>query len=280
MPAPPVSALNGISKITPQLLSDVRNQFLTDVNSNGSLYYDEDIECIKSNDWQIQRFILENKYNQELALKGLTAAMRWRKSFGVKEINENDFPEEYYRSGSIITYGRDKNDAKIIIVRANIHKKVNEWSDIMKKFFIYQIEKIDFFNDGKGVTLILDCTAIGIGNLDLDLLQFIVTSFSSYYPKLFDAILIHELPYLLQYVFKLVQSWLPEDDQKFFHLTQKKNLNNFVSDQQLPDFMNGTNPDSYTIVPQNVVKAMDLVLRIGLKTKDAQKLKHLESYMK
>ncbi|CAG2106229.1 unnamed protein product [Medioppia subpectinata] len=191
---------------------------------------------------------------------GLTNAMRWRKSFGVKDLKESDFPEEYYRSGSIITYGRDRNDATVIIVRANIHKKIHEWSDVMKKFFIYQIEKIDFNNDGKGVTLILDCSGIGISNLDLDLLQFIVTSFSIMASR------------------RRSKSWLPEDDQKFFHLTQKKNLNEFVCEQQLPKFMGGNNPNSYQMVPKSALKAEDLVTRIGLKKKDAQKLKFLENY--
>ncbi len=111
------------------------------------------------------------------------------------------------------------------------------------------------------------------------MLQFIVTSFSNYYPKLFDAILIHELPFLLQYVFKLVQSWLPEDDRKFFHLTTKKNLNDFVAEEQLPNFLGGKNPLSYQKVPKNVLSAEELVTKIGLKKKDAGKLKYLENFM-
>jgi hypothetical protein len=150
MPAPPISALKGISQISPQLFCEVRDKFLAEVKSNPDLYSNEDIECIKANEWQIQRFILEHKYNAESALKALITAMRWRKLFGVHDLNENYFPQEYYRSGSMITYGRDLNDATIMIVRANIHKKISEWSDIIKKFFIFQIERIDFYNDGKG----------------------------------------------------------------------------------------------------------------------------------
>ena len=110
------------------------------------------------------------------------------------------------------------------------------------------------------------------------MLQFIVNTFSTYYPKLFDGILVHELPFLLQYVFKLVQSWLPEDDRKFFHLTSKKNLNEFVSKEQLPKFMGGTNSDPFQTVPKDVVTAEEFVKRVGLKPKDAEKLKFLHSY--
>lgn len=105
-----------------------------------------------------------------------------------------------------------------------------------------------------------------MGNLDLDLLRFIVTTFTQYYPKLFDAILVHELPYLLQYVFKLVQSWLPEEDRKFFHLTTKKTLRDFIGKEQLPSFLHGTNAQPWSSVPddhQAVLGAHEFVAKKG-----------------
>lgn len=150
MPAPPITALEGISRISRELFEDVRNRFLTEAKANPQLYYEEDIECVECNDWQIQRFILEHKSNAEAALKALTTAMQWRKSFGVKQLNDQSFPEEFYRSGAMIIYGRDRKEAKIMIIRANIHKKLAEWAEYVKKFFVYNIEKIDFDNDGKG----------------------------------------------------------------------------------------------------------------------------------
>jgi len=78
----------------------------------------------------------------------------------------------------------------------------------------------------------------------------------------------------------LVQSWLPEDDRKFFHLTNKKNLNDYVSEEELPKFLGGKNTLSYQTVPKNVLTANELVAKIGLKKKDAEKLKYLDSYLK
>ena len=123
---------------------------MAETKAHPQLYCKEDIECVESNDWQIQRFILEQKSNAEAALKSLITAMQWRKSFGVRQLNDQSFPEEFYRSGAMIIYGRDRKDAKIMIIRANIHKKLAEWNEYIKKFFVYNIEKIDFDNDGKG----------------------------------------------------------------------------------------------------------------------------------
>ena len=141
--------------------------------------------------------------------------------------------------------------------------------------------------------MVIDCTNIGIANLDLDLLRFIVTTFSQYYPKLFDSIIVHELPYLLTYVFKLVQSWLPEDDRKFFHLTTRKSLTNHIDKSQLPNFLlNGTNPARWDIVSKSstvkILSATEFVTAAiaapdtnneKLKPDSADKLKFLYQYI-
>lgn len=128
--------------------------------------------------------------------------------------------------------------------------------------------------------MVIDCSSIGLSNLDLDLLKFIVTSFSQYYPKLFDAIIVHELPYLLTYVFKLVQGWLPEEDRKFFHLTTKKTLTNFISTSELPSFLNGSILSNWQAVPTGVLPAAQFVQSKGLKADSADKLKFLNAHMK
>ncbi len=128
--------------------------------------------------------------------------------------------------------------------------------------------------------MVIDCAGIGLSNLDLDLLKFIVTSFSQYYPKLFDAIIVHELPYLLTYVFKLVQSWLPEEDRKFFHLSTKKTLTNFISTSELPPFLGGSNASNWRMVPTGVVPALEFVQLKSLKVDSAEKLKFLNVYIK
>lgn len=128
--------------------------------------------------------------------------------------------------------------------------------------------------------MVIDCSSIGLTNLDLDLLKFIVTSFSQYYPKLFDAIIVHELPYLLTYVFKLVQGWLPEEDRKFFHLSTKKTLTNFIATSELPSFLGGSNATSWQMVPNGVLPAVQFVQSKGLKAEATEKLKFLNAHLK
>lgn len=280
MPAPPISALEQIQKLDRSLVENVRSRFLAEANTQPNLYSPADVETVQKNSWQVERFILEAKLNGENALKTMKTAMQWRHEQSVHQMTASDFPAEYFQSGYIVRFGRDSAGATVIIFRANIHQKTSEWNDLLKRFFVYQIEQIDLCNDGKGVTMVIDCAGIGLSNLDLDLLKFIVTSFSQYYPKLFDAIIVHELPYLLTYVFKLVQSWLPEEDRKFFHLSTKKTLTNFISTSELPPFLGGSNASNWRMVPTGVVPALEFVQLKSLKVDSAEKLKFLNIYIK
>lgn len=116
--------------------------------------------------------------------------------------------------------------------------------------------------------------------MDLDLLKFIVTSFSNYYPRLFDCIIIHELPFVLQFVFKLVQTWSPPEYKHYFHLTSKKSIYKLVAKDQLPDFMGGCNPESYRVVPQQVLSSEELARNLGVDEKELKKLfLHMEPFM-
>lgn len=151
MPAPPISALEQIARIEPEQVNLIRQRILEQSSSASADYEPSDLELIRTNDWQIQRFLLEAKMNTEQACKQLTAALEWRKKVGVVWQRADDFPAEYYRSAYIREYGRDVNGAQVILFRANIHRKVgSEWSERLKQFFVYQMEQIDSNNDGHG----------------------------------------------------------------------------------------------------------------------------------
>lgn len=150
MPAPPISALEQIRQLDRSLVEDVRSRFLADATSQPNLYSASDVETIVNNPWQVERFILEAKLNGENALKGLKTAMLWRHEQCISAMKVDDFPGEYFQSGYIVRIGRDLAGATVIIFRANIHRKTSEWSDLLKRFFVYQIEQIDLCNDGKG----------------------------------------------------------------------------------------------------------------------------------
>lgn len=160
MPAPPISALEQLKKLDPKQVQGLRERFLAEANQSPELYEKADLDTIGDNSWQVERFLLESKLNTENALKALHNAMQWRKTQQIHQMRIDDFPAEYYQSGYIVQYGRDVHEAKIIYFRANIHRKTSEWNELLKKFFIYQIEQADLYNDGKGMLHISIITSI------------------------------------------------------------------------------------------------------------------------
>jgi hypothetical protein len=267
-------------EVPQHLIEELRTRFLAESSTNHDLYYEEDVNDIRTKDWAVRRYLQSRKCDVDEALKMMINAMKWRKTIGINKLNENSFPREYYQIGGVFTYGKDLNGAQMIILRVKVNKKISEWTELLKKYIVFLFEKEDHryaAHENNGVTIVFDCNGAGITNVDIDLLSFIVSVMRDYYPRLLSSVLINELPWVLQYVFKLVQTWLPKEQQKLLHLISKNELHNFVATEELPDFMGGTNELSYRSVPKNAPTAQEIADKIGLKKKDVDKLlNHLE----
>ena len=167
-----------------------------------------------------------------------------------------------------------------MIFRVKINKKIKEWIDICKKFIIYLFERVDREQDENKLTLIFDCAGGGLSNVDTDLLSFIISLLRNYYPMILNTVLVHELPWILNFVLKLVHSWLPQDQRELIDPITKKELNDYVDPDQLPDFLDGTCDLPYKTAPKDVSCAHDLAEQLSIGKSAADKLtKHLEPYI-
>ena len=168
-----------------------------------------------------------------------------------------------------------------MIFRVKINKKIKEWIDICKKFIIYLFERVDREQDENKLTLIFDCAGSGLNNVNTDLLSFIILLLGNYYPMILNTSLVYELPWILNFVLKLVHSWLPEDQRELSNPITKKELNDYVDPDQLPDFLGGTCNLPYKTVPKDVLSAHDLAKQLSISKSAADKLtKHLEPYIR
>ena len=167
-----------------------------------------------------------------------------------------------------------------MIFRVRINKKIKEWIELGKKYMIYLFELVNREQDKNKLTLIFDCTDAEIGNVDTDLLMFIISLLRNYYPMILNTVLVYRLPSVLNHVLKLVHSWLPKDHQKLIHPINKKGLNDYVDPDELPDFLGGTCDLPYKTAPIGVLSAHDLAEQLSISKSAADKLtKHLEPYI-
>jgi len=150
---------------------------------------------------------------------------------------------------------------------------------VVQRYSVYLIEKLDTKNDGKGITVLLDCKGAGVKNVDMDLMQFHLKITREYYPGLLTVVLVHKLPVVLEPVFKAVIAWLKDDEKHFLQLTKKKNINEYIAKDQLPDFLLGTNQASYRVIPSGAPTSADVAKRLGIKEEKVDKvLKHLQQF--
>ena len=91
-----------------QLISNVREKFVAEYESDKNSYYESDVERVKRDDWSIKRFALVNKDEEDATAIALVRAMKWRKEFGVLDRQDKDFPKEIYQLLAIVPYNKGK----------------------------------------------------------------------------------------------------------------------------------------------------------------------------
>ncbi|XP_054153437.1 motile sperm domain-containing protein 2-like [Oppia nitens] len=267
--------------ISKDLIEELRQKIVERVDKTPDLYYSEDIKRLRSNDWFVRRFLYEPKSKTDVnkALDALDKSLKWRKSFGVRDINNTDFAREAYLSAGAFIYGTDLNGSPILIMRAKVVRKIKSWVKNAYQFLVLLFETIDTNYEGKGLTILMDCRDAGIMNADMDALKFLHTVLNDYYPGLVSSALVFKLPTVLEAIFKICRSWLNDEQSKYMYTIGKKTINQYVSVDQLPDILLGTNPLPYRNPPDNAPGAHELAERLSIKPEKADKLvKHLEKF--
>lgn len=134
-----------------ELVENIRQAFLRliDNDEEKEKFDESDIEKVKTFNWTIERHLVNTNWKHDLAFENLIENLQWRKEFGVNQLKEQDFPAEFYRSGSFFDYENDKLGHSVIYIRGRLHKKISDWTPLFKKFFVFIVNKIEndvYFN--------------------------------------------------------------------------------------------------------------------------------------
>jgi hypothetical protein len=103
--------------------------------------------------------------------------------------------------------------------------------------------------------VVIDCNGAGLANADMDLLFFLIGTLKSYFPKGLSYFLVNELPWILRPFWHLAKACIPEEHRQLIKFCDSRTVYEFVDQDQLPDFMGGSVPESqYKIVPENCTR--------------------------
>lgn len=193
-----------------------------------------DIERLKKEDYAVSRYFKEDAETTVQAIKGV---LEWRKTLNLSDLKEEDFPEEFRKSEVFVTQGKDVEKNVMVYIRVKLFKKGEHPIEDVKKYLAFLLDRVDRETRGDGWALCFDCTDAGISNVDMELLRFVVQALTNYFVENCRYVLIYEMPWILSSIWKIVKSWLPQEQRDAVKFASHKEMSQFVENSELPDFI-------------------------------------------
>jgi len=231
---------------------ELRQTVLTMVKEKGKEMFEEtDLVRFQEDDSYLERFWIHGFFipgsdrikNTSVLV---TESLRWRKEFGVLALKETDLDKGLKEEGSLYTRGRDTQGGKCLVFAVKRYVKDAKLAHKRRQFFVYMLERLDRETGGQKITIIFDCQNAGIRNVELEAIQFIMQVLIHYYPNVIRRILVHEMPWVMNAVWKVVKSLLPGPAQERIKFCTKANLGDYTDVSSLPRELGGEDDWEYS----------------------------------
>ncbi|KAH8042383.1 hypothetical protein HPB51_022191 [Rhipicephalus microplus] len=218
-------------------IEELRRRISEEAERDPDQFHPADVQKIADCDELCRRFIRHKKLDLEAAFEMAKKALIWRKKFEVNDITEATLPPVYFDFGAMFPLGKDKFGSQLIYHRVKLHRKDERNALQHRRFLVFWVEKLLYEMNYVRLSFVLDLAESGYGNMDMELINFLISLFKEYYPWALAA-------------WKVVKSWLPAEGVDRIKFVDRNTITEFVSPENLPDYMGGTviNP-SYTYTP-------------------------------
>ncbi|XP_066959975.1 motile sperm domain-containing protein 2-like [Macrobrachium rosenbergii] len=231
-------------------IDQLRSSVLQKVDAEGESYDTKDIEKIQTDDKYIRRFLMHHDNDQKLSLEMVMDTLKWRKDLNVNNITKESLPQDLFDVGALFIHNRDKDNCKMLIFSVRLHQKGVVDMDLMKRFLIYFLERLEREENGEQITVFFDMTNTGMKNMDMDLIQYMINLFKSYYPWFLNYIIVFEMPWLLSAMWKIIKNWLPPKAIDKIKFLDRKSLKDYVNSDQALTIWGGTDDYEYEFEPE------------------------------
>ena len=224
-------------------VEQIKPNILHEINQQPHLYHPKDINKIKTSDAFIQRFITEHqspkKNNWEEIVAVIIESLKWRKEFGLNDIDPKMFPKEFYDL-KVFCMGQTGPKEFMVYTTARRFRKFDGLQDRILQFVVYCFESkaIEFGDDVK-ISCFCDISGCGLSQIDLKLFMAAIPIFLKNYPDIAEHAYIYELPWLLRPFAKLILACLPAKYNEMVTWVSKHDYKNVVPSRLLPDYLGG-----------------------------------------
>ena len=194
----------------------------------------KDIERLKKEDYALSRYFKEDT---QTTIDTIKEVLEWRNNYNLSDLKKEDFPKEYQEAGTLVVHGKDVEGNVMIYLRVCLFKKGELPIEEVKKYLAFVMDQTDRETRGDGWAFVFDCTDAGLSNVDMELLRFVSQALTTYYSENCRYALIYDMPWILSPVWKIVKSWVSQEERDAIKFATKKEMSNFVAKDQLPDFL-------------------------------------------
>lgn len=233
-------------------VENLRQRFLTEVQENASLYDESDVQRIRDDDFFVQRFLNFLNQGPEKALDHMRECYKMRKSYGMAEMSQEDFPEELYSSGAVFPYLCDKENNVVIHIRPKLCARLKkEYADKLEKYCMYVANQVDDmcrreFSWG----LVMNAGDLSVSDVDLNFVFSILPRFRKFFPNGCKYCVIYGLHWSVNAICKMAIAAMPADSAKKIRFYRKEQeLHELIPKDHLPDYLDGSADQDYSQFP-------------------------------
>lgn len=122
--------------------------------------------------------------------------------------------------------------------------------------------------------LVFDAQGFGWNNIDFDFLNLIIKILKYYMPWSVKYVVIYEIPWFLESIWKAAQHFIPEDGKRLIRVYNKKTIGETINPINMPKVIGGLSPDNHIIIPEGVEPATVIgKIELGLNDEDVYRIK-------
>jgi len=233
------------------LITDARTKFaeLYAENVNAGLYAEVDLERVRNDDAVVLQYVKHQKNDLVKTAGMMDSSLRFRQEMKINDLTESSFPRDLHEMGAVFFHGEDKKGQPVLYFPVKKCRKDPEKFTIMKQFVAWWIDKHWLKTPDKKVAVLFDMTDAGFSNVDIELLKFQISCFTTYYPALLDFMLIYEMPWVLNAIWKVIKTLLTPDQQKRVLFVKKNQIAEYIDQENLMVHMGGEDTYDYTYIP-------------------------------
>ncbi|KAI0236319.1 Motile sperm domain-containing protein 2 [Lamellibrachia satsuma] len=214
----------------------LRDLFLTKYADSLETDYDSrDVEMVRNNDKFLDCFLSSCTDLNEVT-QDMDVTLKLRKDYTLNDLTMESFPKEMLERNIIYWHGKNKDGKKIMYFKVAHHKKGTYVEDL-KKYMAYFLEQHFKEHMGEHIAVVFDFSGAGLLNMDLEVVRFIISALSTYFPSTTAYILLFEMPMLLSAVWRVIRSWLSEAQKKKIFQVNKTSIQEYITTDQLEDHM-------------------------------------------